>query len=134
MSARASVQTVERLYAAFGRGDFSTLLNGFSAEVDWDVPGPASVPICGRRHGREQVAQFFRTLGDTLETQQFEPQKFIAQRDDVVVLGHERHRVKATGRTVEADWVQVFTIRNGVVVRYREYIDTEAWAAAFRAA
>ena len=51
-------------------------------------------------------------LAETLETQQFEPRQFIAQDDVVVVLGHERHRAKSTGRSYEGEWVQVFTLRD----------------------
>jgi uncharacterized protein len=71
-------------------------------------------------------------LAETLETQQFEPRQFIAQDDTVVVLGHERHRVKSTGRSYEGEWVQVFTLRDGKVVKYREYFDTAGALTAFR--
>jgi ketosteroid isomerase-like protein len=134
MSRQENVQAVQQMYAAFGRGDMSVLLNGFSDDVDWEYAGPSNIPICGSRRGREQVARFFQALGETLETLQFEPQKFIAQGDEVVVLGHERHRVKSTGCIFEGDWVQVFTLREGKVIRYREYGDTAALVAAFRRA
>ena len=132
MSEQENVQAVQQMYTAFGRSDISALLNGLADDVNWQVAGPADIPVCGTRSGREEVAQFFTALGATLETQQFEPQEFIAQGDKVVVLGHERHRVKSTGRTYEGDWVQVFTLRDGKVVRYREYVDTSALVAAFR--
>jgi uncharacterized protein len=132
MSEEENVQAVQQMYAAFGRGDLSALLTGFADDVDWQVAGPTDIPICGSRQGREEVAQFFQALGAALETQQFEPQEFIAQGDKVVVLGHERHRVKSTGRIHEGDWVQVFTLHDGKVVRYREYVDTFALVAAFR--
>jgi uncharacterized protein len=127
-----NADTVKMLYAAFGQGDKRTLVDGFANDVDWQVAGPAAIPICGSRHGREQVAQFFTVLAETLETQQFEPRQFIAQDDTVVVLGHERHRVKSTGRSYEGEWVQVFTLRDGKVVKYREYFDTAGALTAFR--
>jgi uncharacterized protein len=127
-----NTEAVKRLYAAFGRGDKATLVAGFADDVEWQIAGPAAVPICGSRHGREQVAQFFTVLTETLETQQFEPRQFIAQGDIVVVLGQERHRAKSTGRSYEGEWVQVFTLRDGRVVKYREYFDTAAALAAFR--
>jgi ketosteroid isomerase-like protein len=128
---RENTDTVKLLYAAFGRGDKATLVEGFADDVEWQIAGPAAIPICGSRHGREQVAQFFTVLADTLETQQFEPREFIAQDDTVVVLGHERQRARSTGRSYEGDWVQVFTLRDGKVVKYREYFDTAAALAAF---
>ena len=59
---------------------------------------------------------------------------YIAQGDKVVVLGHERQRVKATGLTVENDFAMVFTIRDGKIARFRNYEDTAAVAAAHRKA
>jgi ketosteroid isomerase-like protein len=132
MSERENVQAIQQMYAAFGRGDISVLLNGFAEDVDWYVTGPADIPICGSRRGHEGVAQFFKALGEMLETQQFEPQEFVAQNDNVAVLGHERHRVKSTGHIFEGNWVQVFTLSEGKVVRFREYIDTAALVTAFR--
>jgi ketosteroid isomerase-like protein len=123
---------VKLLYEAFGRGDKATLVEGFADDVEWQIAGPTAIPISGSRHGREQVAQFFTVLAESLETQQFEPRQFIAQDDMVVVLGHERHRAKSTGRSYEGEWVQVFTLRDGKVVKYREYFDTAAALAAFR--
>ncbi len=41
-------------------------------------------------------------------------------------------RIKATGRTAENPWVMAFTLRDGRVVRFREYDDTASVAAAFQ--
>lgn len=133
MKEQENTETVKRMYAAFGRGDKAALVEGFADDVEWQIAGPAAIPICGPRHGREQVAQFFTVLAETFETQQFEPRQFVAQDDMVVVLGHERHRARSTGRSYEGEWVQVFTLRDGEVVKYREYFDTAAALAAFRA-
>ena len=71
-------------------------------------------------------------LASTVEYTTFEPREFIAQGDQVVVIGSERARVKATGRVVDTDWVMVFTIRDGKVVRFRDYYDTAPSLAALR--
>jgi ketosteroid isomerase-like protein len=71
--------------------------------------------------------QAAKMLTDYLEFQVFQPDEFIVGSDSVVVLGHERCRVKATGRIVDANWVQIFTLHNGRISRYREYSDTAAW-------
>ena len=34
-------------------------------------------------------------------------------------------------RVVEAKWVQVWTLRDGMISRYREYTDTAAWEDGF---
>ena len=132
MNEQENVKAVERIYAAFGQGDIPTILNMLAENIDWLFPGPADIPFAGRYRSREQVAQFFKIVGETIEVEQFEPQKFIAKGDKVVVFGHERMRVKSNGRLCETDWVHVFTLRNGKVVKIHEYYDTAAIVAAFR--
>lgn len=133
MAEHENVQTVQQLYAAFHRGDRAAFLNTLADTIEWFVPGPTQIlPWAGLRRGREQVAQFFAEFAQTAETEQFEPQEFIAQGERVVVLGQRRDRVKATGRIFESDWVQVFSLSEGKIVRFHGYIDTAALVAAFR--
>ena len=66
--------------------------------------------------------------------EQYAPREFIAQGDKVVVLGQERFRVKATGRSVENEWAHGWTLREGRAARFYEYNDTAALAAGYRGA
>ena len=125
---------VRRGYEAFGRGDIHALLELFDEQVEWVTPGPAELPVAGRRVGRRQVGEFFQAVTSMLEIQRFEPQAFIAEGDRVVVLGSETAVFKATGKTLDTDWAHVFTLRNGVVVAFQEYMDTAAVTAELRAA
>jgi ketosteroid isomerase-like protein len=134
MAEQDNVKIVQEAYAAFGRGDISSVVDACADAVEWIVPGAAGVPVAGKRRGREQVAEFFRTLGENQTAQQFEPREFIAQGDKVAVLGHYRWRIKPTGRTFESDWVHVFTVRDRRVVHFQEYSDTAAEAEAYRSA
>jgi ketosteroid isomerase-like protein len=40
-------------------------------------------------------------------------------------------RVRANGREFETDWVHLFTVRDGQIVRLREFYDTAVMAEAF---
>jgi ketosteroid isomerase-like protein len=77
----------------------------------------------------EEVEQYFKTVAEALEFQEFTAGEFIVSRDSVVVLGHERCLVRATECVVDAKWVQIFDFRDGLVRRHREYTDTAAWDA-----
>jgi ketosteroid isomerase-like protein len=52
--------------------------------------------------------------------------------DKVVALGHYAWRVKSTGREFGGDFAHVFTMYNGKVKRFHEYMDTAAASAAHR--
>jgi hypothetical protein len=132
MAEQDNVQVVKDAYAAFARGDIPAVVNACAPEVEWIIPGGSGIPVAGTFRSRKGVADFFRALGENQTARQFEPREFIAQGDKVVVLGHYRWTVKPTGKPYESDWVHVFAIRNGSVVRFQEYSDTAAEAEAYR--
>jgi uncharacterized protein len=124
---------VRQLFDAFERGDIDAILQAVTDDIEWHQPGPTDVlPWAGTRHGRSQVAQFFTAVDETLEFLQFEPQQFLAHEDMVVVFGYERALAKPTNRSFESEWVMVFTLQAGQVVRFRAYHDTAAMVIAFR--
>jgi ketosteroid isomerase-like protein len=71
-------------------------------------------------------------LATVSEFEQFEPREFIAQGNKVVVLVFERFRIKATGRSVDNEYVHVVTLRGGKVVQFCIYEDTAPIIAAIR--
>lgn len=134
MSEQQNLEVVRRGYDAFGRGDMDALLSSFDEQIEWVTPGPQDLATSGRRRGRQQVAEFFAAVNEIFDIQRFEPKEFIAQGDRVMVLGDETVRVKATGKVLDDDWAHVFTLRNGKIVAFQEYIDTAAVVAELHAA
>jgi uncharacterized protein len=95
--------------------------------------GPPGWP--GRtRRGLQEVASFFTAVNEVFEIQRFEPISFIGQGDQVVVLGEETSRIRATGQLMSAAWAHAFTLRDGKVLRFTEYVDTSAVVEALRRA
>jgi ketosteroid isomerase-like protein len=133
MSEQENTRTVQEIYAAFGRGDVPFILNALADHFDWVHHGPPTIiPWAKTRHTREEVAEFFQVLNQTLEIQQFEPHDYVAQGDKVVALGYFRARSRSTGRGFEENWAMEWTLRDGKVIGYRAYDDTAALAAALR--
>jgi ketosteroid isomerase-like protein len=83
---------VQQGYEAFGRGDIPAVLDLLTDDVEWTMQGPPVIPFAGTFRGREGIAEFFSLLDETVEFEQFEPRKFVAQGDTVVgiSLGLER--------------------------------------------
>jgi ketosteroid isomerase-like protein len=134
MSEQENAELVRAAYQNFKTGDIGALLNLLSEDVTWQLPTIENIPFSGRRQGRAQVGEFFSTLADDQDTLQFEPREFIAQNDKVVALGTYNWRVKATGREYGGDWAHVFTIRDGKISGFHEYMDTAAAVAAHQRA
>ena len=127
-----NIGVVQNGYAAFGRGDIPAFLSLLDANVEWKTPGSSDLPTAGTRRGPAQVGEFFGTLVGIIDFEQFEPQSFIADGDRVVVIGRETFKVKATGKSITGDWCHVFTVRDGKIVAFHEFLDTAALAAELK--
>jgi len=133
MSEQEDLQIVHRIYDAFSRGDLAVILNLMADDLDWLFFGSARIPWAGPRRGFSGVEQFFNAAAQAFEVEVFQPDEFLIAGDTIVVPGHERMRVRATGRVVEANWAHIWRLRQSRVVRFREYSDTAAWEAGLRA-
>ena len=132
MSEQENTKLVQQVYDNFKSGDIEALFKLLSDDIEWQLPEIENVPFAGRWRGHEQMGQFFDSLVDSQEVQHFDPREFITKGDKVVALGHYSWRVKSTGREFGGDFAHVFTVRGGKVVRFHEYMDTAAAAAAHR--
>jgi uncharacterized protein len=135
MSEQDILQVIQAHLAAFGRGDINGALASVAEEVDWQSPATgtpnALLPWSAIRRSRAEVGQFFADLVAHAEPQAFEVFAVTAQGDRVVLEGRNAGRARSTGRSYAHDWVMVFTVRDGVIVRHRHYYDTADLVAAF---
>ena len=109
----ANTRVVQQAIAAFQRGDIPALLATMTDDIAWHIPVVEHAAYTGPRHGRDAVAGFFADLAQHQTPRRFEPRQYIAQGDEVVVLGHYAWDVTPTGRQWEGDYAHVFTIRDG---------------------
>lgn len=131
MDTQQNKELVRQGYQMFQEGKIDELLQLFSDDVEW-VGNPIEyVPFSRAYHGRQEVAQFFSELGQDQDVEMFEPQEMIAEGDKVAVIGREKWNVRTTGKSYESPWVHVFTIRDGKIMRFKQYYDTAATQAAF---
>lgn len=134
MSENENIEVVQKAYQNFKSGSIPELLELLTDDVTWQLPEIENVPFGGLREGREQVAGFFASLADAQEPVTFEPREFVAQNDKVVALGRYTWRVKSTEREYGGDWAHVFTVRDGRISGFQEYMDTAAATAAHQKA
>ncbi|MCL6498960.1 MAG: nuclear transport factor 2 family protein [Firmicutes bacterium] len=123
-----NIALVKEGYAAFGRGDIPALLELLAEDVEFFLHYPENPTLGGRYRGRAAVAQFFQRLGEEMEFTLMSPDEFIASGDRVVVLGRQAGRARSTGLHGELEWVHLFTVHNGRVTRFEEFLDSYALA------
>jgi ketosteroid isomerase-like protein len=128
------LSVVQGAYSAFACGDTPGLLERLAPSVVWEVAGqPGAHPTFGIRRGREGALEFLHAL-DAAETfEAFAPQRFHEAGSTVVVEGAATVTFKVSRRTIHYDWVHIWTVRDGVVVAFREFCDTARVAEAFAA-
>jgi uncharacterized protein len=135
----SNTQTVQDIYAAFGRGDVPAILARLADDVCWDQLPDGSgaerhgVPWLMPRTGRDEVADFFEALGG-LDIHVFAPTAILAEGDTVVALIDEDVTVRATGERFRDETAHVWTFDpDGRVAEFRHVADTVKHVEAYTA-
>ena len=123
---------VERLYAAFGRGDLDAVLADVADDVDWaaEAAGTA-VPWWGAFHGKAEVPRFFAAIGTNVAVEEFDVVSLTANATDVVATVHWTFTVNATGKTASMYMQHWWRFGDGKIVFFRGSEDTAQSAEAF---
>jgi ketosteroid isomerase-like protein len=124
--------TVRQIYAAFQRGDVSTILTYLADDIEWEYSSQRlGVPWLEPRRGRDEVPGFFAAMAG-FDLHLFQPKVFLEEGNVVVVLIDVDLVVKATGRRVtEEDEVHIWYFDpQGRVSRFAHKVDThQHWLA-----
>jgi uncharacterized protein len=123
MSEQENLQTARRFYEVVNAGDIAGVLSLVTDDIDWKDAGAGNLPWSTSCRGREEFERYGSKFFSVLEVRAFQPEEFMVGRDSVVVIGFERLVLRANKRVVEANWVQVFSFRDGRICRFREYSD-----------
>ncbi len=128
-----SQENVESLiHAAFDQAPenpepFFALLD---EKIEWDMAGGASL-VERKVYGPQAVREFFRSWSGTFEDWGYEMQEIIDAGASVFVSVRQWGRGKGSGVPVEYRFFQVWTFKNGKVIRFQGFRDkAEALEAA----
>jgi ketosteroid isomerase-like protein len=130
----SAMQTVQQLYAAFGRGDIAAIAAAMADKFEWKFTGARAAPYTATVRTPQELMQWFGHVAATDDIRAFEPREFFDGGDHVTVLGWEDCFARATGKPYQCEWVHVFTLRDGKVTRFWGMYDTEAVARAMAGA
>jgi ketosteroid isomerase-like protein len=133
MSEQDNVRVVQQLFKAITEGDAPGAAQMLADDVVLVSPGPKDLlPWAGEYHGPGGVLQYYTALTQGVEITGMEGSETIAQGDKVVMLGQHSARVRATGKTYDLNWAQVYTLREGRVAAMYSYHDSYVVAEAAR--
>ena len=126
-----NVELVKNIYAAFGRGDVDFIASHTANNARWDFNvGKSSVPWHQPVTGPKEVPKFLAAFSGSVDIEAFEPRRFIASGEDVIVHLGLAYIVKATGKKVREEQLQWWTVRDGMVQGLKHFEDTAQVIAA----
>lgn len=126
----SAVPIAVRSYEAFERGDMDAVLADMHPEIEWHQA--QGLAHGGLYRGIEEVR---RNVFDPLDRDWWEefvvtPEEFLDAGADVVVLGRYRGVARGTGKSLDVPFVHLWTFSEGLVVRFRQFLDTAGWVEA----
>lgn len=116
-----ALATVQRMFAAFGAGDFPALLATVHPESHWTYYGANPTLSQAEFRGRDAVQQFFEGIVGRFAITEFNTDTFVTDGDTVVIFGSEAGTVKETGESFRNVWSQKYVVRDGLIVEMAEY-------------
>jgi ketosteroid isomerase-like protein len=120
---------IRSFYASLSSGDAPGALGLMAPDIEWITMWHYKVD--GR--GPDRVAEgLVKPLIAEWSTFSLVPTEFISEGDIVVSLGDFTGVHGTTGKRSDARYAHVWTVRDGKIARFRQYIDTLAIAEARR--
>jgi ketosteroid isomerase-like protein len=113
------VALVLRSYEAFARGDIEQAVAPMHPDVEWIEPD--EFPNGGRRQGPAAVADYLRSSRSMWAELVSEPTPY--RRGDKIVIVHHVSGRMVDGSTPDITVADVFTVKDGQVVRMKAYAD-----------
>lgn len=114
------------LYDSFGRGDITTVLGSMDPEVHWhEAEGSPYMPSGEAWVGPDAVMNnLFAKLGADWDEFTIHPETFHEAGDVVVVEARYTATHKGTGKSLDAQVCHVWTLKDGKVIKFQQYVDT----------
>ncbi len=134
MNEQQNVALVQKALEAFGRGDVQTILDLSSDDSEFRCPGPEIIPYTGTKRGRAEIQTYFDALLTTQKNANLSIDRFVAQGDTVVAIGHYTAQVKSTGKSIDSPVMLAFELQDGKIKRHLVMGDTAAIADSYTAA
>lgn len=107
------------LYEKFGKGDVPGILAMCSDDVVFNIEDRVFDDHSRMFKGKAQVGQFFQELGSKFQYSKFQPVRFIADGDDVVILVDVEYKHIPSGKIYTSSYTHRFKLKNGQVVLFR---------------
>jgi ketosteroid isomerase-like protein len=124
---------VEAAMAAYALGDYETAASYYAPDATFALYADNDIfPFAGEWRGREAIIQCWEKIGAAFEVIRFDIRNIVASGDVIrCQISYELHHT-ASGETLDGICRLVLEVRDGQIVREREYNDVERMRAFMR--
>jgi len=124
-----TVSAIRGVYESFGAGDVGAVLGAFDPNIEWTEA--AGTPYGGTYHGPDAVAQnVFAAIMRDVDGFVVAPEEYVDAGDRVVALGTYSGRGKESGTEFAIPFAHAWTVRDGRVTSFQQYVDSALWNEA----
>ncbi|MEV4166118.1 nuclear transport factor 2 family protein [Nonomuraea dietziae] len=124
-------KTVDRLYEAFAAGDAAALSATLHPDLVLRVSDGMPMGVGGEHHGpRGALGGCWGVIFTAYDTRPVPEEQVWAGDDRVVVFGHYRGVLRATGQPFEAAFAHDLKLRDGLIAGFTQITDTARWPRA----
>ena len=122
-------EAVEAYYGAIHAGDFDKLFRVLHDDCTIEFYGPASVPFSGYFRGKEKCRIFFGHVANDVDIVEFTQNEFLFDGQQAAVVGRLVLKFHSTGRVYDSEYAHILTVKDGQIVRFRDFQNSAKAAA-----
>lgn len=128
------METVQNFYNAMKSGDLGSALALIDENVVWTEAEHFVYADLSPYKGRDNLVNgLFLRFATDWEGFAAVPERFLSSGDTVAVLGRYHGTYRPTGKSVDAQFVHVYTVADGKIVQFQQYTDTAQFRDVFSA-
>lgn len=118
---------IRSFYAALSKGDAPTALGMMADDIQWTTMWHYKVDGLGPQKVAEGLLMPLMAEWSSFA---LTPSDYITEGETVISLGRFTGVHGTSGKSVDAGYAHVWTVRDGKIAQFRQYIDTLAVAEA----
>lgn len=129
----SNAELIRNLYAEFARGNVPAVLAAFHPNIEWREADNFIYAEHNPYIGPQRILEgVFMRLATEFTGFHAGGEEFLDAGNRVVVLGTYTGKYNATGKSIRAQFVHVWTLVDGKITRFQQYTDTKQFADAIK--
>src|SRR5215470_10331874 len=122
---QTNLALMRQIYAAYDQRDAGPMVAALAEDCRYESMEPTKLLRFGSLYlGKAGFLQALADIAADWELVYYRPTRMVADGDSVLVLADVAFRHRATGALVEIDKVDTWQLRDGLIIRFKEYYDT----------